>query len=40
MAYFRDSFQKAQLCVDITGCDPNEAARKVNDALTLARPMG
>ena len=40
ITYFSRSFQKAHLCVDITGSGPDEAARKVSDALTLARPMG
>ncbi len=40
ITYFSRSFQKAHLCVDITGSRPDEAARKVSDALTLARPMG
>ncbi len=40
ITYFNRSFQKAHLCVDITGSGPDEAARKVSDALTLARPMG
>ena len=40
ITYFNRSFQKAHSCVDITGSGPDEAARKVSDALTLARPMG
>ena len=40
IAYFSRSFQKAHLCVDITGSGPDEAARKVRDAMTVARPMG
>ncbi len=40
ITYFSRSFQKAHLCVDITGSGSDEAARKVIAALTLARPMG
>ena len=40
ITYFSRSFQKAHLCVDITGSGPDEAARKVSDALTFARPTG
>ncbi|HZZ61340.1 MAG TPA: shikimate kinase [Roseiarcus sp.] len=36
ITYFSRSFQKAHLCVDIMGSGPDEAARKVIDALTLA----
>ena len=36
IAYFGCSFRKAHLSVDITGCSPDEASRKVGDALTPA----
>lgn len=34
IAYFSRSFRRAHVSVDITGCSPNEASRKVRDALT------
>jgi shikimate kinase len=34
MAYFGRSFRKAHVSVDITGSNPDEASRKVRDALT------
>ena len=34
MAYFRRSYQKADLSVDIAGFGPHEAAAKVNDMLS------
>jgi shikimate kinase len=36
IAYFNRSFRRAHLAVDIEGCGPDEAARKVRDALTRA----
>lgn len=36
IAYFSGSFTRAHVSVDITGCSPDEALRKVKDALTLA----
>jgi shikimate kinase len=36
MTYFRRSFERAHISVDIAGCDPDEAARRVGEALTLA----
>jgi hypothetical protein len=36
IAYFNRSYRRANVSVDITGCDPNEASRKVRDSLTLA----
>jgi shikimate kinase len=36
ITYFSRSFQRAHVSVDITGCGPDEAARKVKDRLTLA----
>jgi len=43
IAYYGRSFQRAHATVDIAGCDPDAAARKVGDALApvrlaLARP--
>jgi len=35
IAYFGRSFQRAHVSVDIAGCRPDEALRKVKDALTL-----
>jgi shikimate kinase len=35
IAYFGRSFQRAHLSVDITGYTPDDALRKVKDALTL-----
>ena len=40
IAYFSRSFQKAHLCVDITGSGPDEAARKVRDALSVTGVTG
>jgi len=37
IAYFSRSFTRAHVSVDITGCDPDEAVRKIEDALTPAR---
>ena len=34
IAYFRRSFQRAHIAVDIAGCSADEACRKVKDALT------
>ena len=34
IAYFRRSFQRAHIAVDIAGCSADEASRKVEDALT------
>jgi shikimate kinase len=36
IAYFNRSFRRAHASVDITGCNPEDAARKVRDALTPA----
>jgi shikimate kinase len=36
IAYFSRSFTRAHVTVDITGCSPDEALRKVTDALRLA----
>jgi shikimate kinase len=36
ITYFSGSFQQAHVSVDITGCGPDEAARRVKDRLTLA----
>jgi shikimate kinase len=36
IAYFNRSFRRADVSVDITGCSPNEASRKVRDLLTSA----
>jgi shikimate kinase len=36
IAYFSRSFRRAHVSVDITGCSPDEAARKVKDSLTPA----
>jgi len=33
IAYFSRSFCGAHMCVDITGCSPDEASRKVREAL-------
>jgi shikimate kinase len=38
IAYFERSFRRAHLSVDITGCCPDEASRKIKDALTSALP--
>ena len=40
IAYFSRSFQKAHLCVDVAGSDPDEAARKVSDALDALSVTG
>jgi shikimate kinase len=40
ITYFSRSFQKAHMSVDITGCAPDEAARKVKTNLTLASSKG
>ena len=37
IAYFSRSFCRAHMSVDITGCSPDEASRKVREALILAR---
>jgi shikimate kinase len=34
IAYFSRSFRRADVSVDIAGCKPDEASRKVRDALT------
>jgi shikimate kinase len=34
ITYFSRSFRRAHLSVDITGCSPDEASRKIKDALT------
>ncbi len=34
IAYFGRSFRRAHVSVDIAGCSPDEASRKVRDALT------
>lgn len=39
IAYFSRPFSKAHVSVDIAGCSPDEAVRKVRDALTPA-PLG
>jgi shikimate kinase len=36
IAYFNRSFRRAHVSVDITGCSPDDASRKVRDALTPA----
>jgi shikimate kinase len=36
IAYFSRSFRRAHVSVDITGCGPDEASRKIRDALTPA----
>ena len=36
ITYFSRSFRRAHVSVDITGCGPDKAARKVKDRLTLA----
>jgi shikimate kinase len=36
IAYFSRSFRRAHVSVDITGSSPDEASRKVRDALTPA----
>ena len=36
IAYFNRSFCRAHMSVDITGCSPDEASRKVREALTPA----
>ena len=38
IAYFGRSFQRAHVSVDIAGCRPDEALRKIKDALTLRLP--
>jgi shikimate kinase len=35
IAYFGRSFKRAHVTVDIAGCGPDEASRKVRDALAL-----
>jgi shikimate kinase len=36
IAYFNRSYRRAHVSVDIAGCGPNEASRKVRDSLTPA----
>jgi shikimate kinase len=36
IAYFNRSYRRAPVSVDIAGCGPNEASRKVRDSLTPA----
>jgi shikimate kinase len=36
IAYFNTSYRRAQVSVDIAGCDPEEASRKVRDLLAPA----
>jgi shikimate kinase len=36
ISYFRRSFRRAHISVDITGCGPDEASCKVREALTPA----
>jgi len=36
ITYFSRSFQKAHMSVDITGCNPEEASRKVGSELAMA----
>jgi shikimate kinase len=36
IAYFNTSYRRAQVFVDIAGCDPEEASRKVRDSLARA----
>ena len=36
IAYYSRSFRKADVSVDIAGCNPDEASRKVRDGLTPA----
>jgi len=36
IAYFNRSYRRAHVSVDIAGCGPNEASRKVRDLLTPA----
>lgn len=36
IAYFNRSYRRAHVSVDITGCDTNEASRKVRDSLKPA----
>ncbi len=36
ITYFSRSFRRAHVSVDITGCSPDEASRKIKDALTPA----
>jgi shikimate kinase len=36
ITYFSNSFRRAHVSVDVTGCSPDEASRKVKDALTPA----
>ena len=40
IAYFSRSFRRADVSVDIAGCSPDEASRKVRDALTPALLKG
>lgn len=37
ITYYKRSFQRAHVLVDIAGCDPDEASRKVKAALTPAQ---
>jgi shikimate kinase len=37
--YFERSFRRAHLSVDISGCCPDAASRKIRDALTSALPQ-
>jgi shikimate kinase len=39
ITYFERSFRRAQLSVDIAGCCPVEASRKIRDALTSVLPQ-
>jgi shikimate kinase len=36
IAYFNRSFRRAHVSVDIAGCSPDEASRKIRDSLTPA----
>jgi hypothetical protein len=36
ITYFNRSFRRAHMSVDIAGCSPDEASRKVRDSLTPA----
>jgi hypothetical protein len=36
ISYFSRSFRRAHISVDITGCGPDEASRKLREALTPA----
>jgi len=38
ITYFSRSFRRAHASVDITGCSPDEASRRLKDALTPALP--